>query len=432
MEELLNYYQQFMELSRANPIVAGAIGLWGAGLVTYLLRHIPDRMWRMVTRLFSRELKIMSMTTDGPNKNYDLFLQWFTASGYGRWSYTLQLITTWKGGSIESLSTAGYGKHYFIFRGRLFWFTKTLLSDQMGENIKESVTVGAITTSLKIIHEFVDTFKWVKTENSPIQYIYNLHGGGWEGYWNETCQLEQRDLKTIAANEGVKELLVNRITKWLGEAEFFQTNGIPYKLSIQLTGSPGNGKTSLARALAARFKRDVYVIRLGDYQQGSIFAKSFWHIPAGSVILIEDYDTCHATWSRAYHDQRIEQKKQQTGLPAFGISGFGEGMFTLSDILNVIDGVVPLTNQILIWTTNRPEIIDEALLRSGRMDLTVEISELRDGDIRRFIINNWPEANVPVEWEFANIKGADLSALLIANAGNVTAFVESIPHRIRN
>ena len=128
--------------------------------------------------------------------------------------------------------------------------------------------------------------------------------------------------------------------------------GLPYHLGILFEGPPGTGKTTLAKAVAAYLKRDLFVVSTSSYHDDAHFTKSITSLPSGGVIVFEDIDTSKAT-------KRTEDKEK--------------GGVTLSGLLNTLDGILTPDDTIFILTTNDIDGIDEAVYRPGRVDLVEHI-----------------------------------------------------------
>jgi chaperone BCS1 len=158
---------------------------------------------------------------------------------------------------------------------------------------------------------------------------------------------------------------------------WYGARGIPYRRGYLFHGEPGTGKTSLAMAIAGRFGLDIYVISLLDMSIGdSELIGLFNTLPPKCLLLLEDIDTVGL--------QRESPRAQRHG-PQWtkALAKIGEGddddeeekpqlsRVSLSGLLNAIDGVAAPEGHILIMTTNKPEKLDEALVRSGRISVRV-------------------------------------------------------------
>lgn len=159
---------------------------------------------------------------------------------------------------------------------------------------------------------------------------------------------------------------------------WYGARGIPYRRGYLFHGEPGTGKTSLAMAIAGRFGLDIYVISLLDMSIGdSELIGLFNTLPPKCLLLLEDIDTVGLQrdprpsrrtgpqWPKAFAkmggDEDDDEEEEKSQLSRVSLSG----------LLNAIDGVAAPEGHILIMTTNKPEKLDEALVRSGRISVRV-------------------------------------------------------------
>ena len=176
-------------------------------------------------------------------------------------------------------------------------------------------------------------------------------------YWNLLFKSPKRPLDTLYLKEGQKEALINDIEEFYDpdtRADYL-SHGIPYKSVIMLYGPPGTGKTSTINTIASHFDADVYVIpiskELTDY--GLIDAISYLEEKEDKkrIIVIEDIDSIFTDRKKGDDDNGI----------------------TLQGLLNCFDGFACVEGTLLFITANKPEVIDEALLRSCRVDHRYEL-----------------------------------------------------------
>lgn len=150
-----------------------------------------------------------------------------------------------------------------------------------------------------------------------------------------------------------------RVRYWIASKEWCEEGGIPWRLGICLAGAPGTGKTTLARALAVEHNMPIHVFDVAGLDNHSFrqaWTSMLTDVPC--VALIEDL---HAVFDG---DQPVHERVE----------------LSFVELLNSIAGVQAADGVLLIVTTNRPETIDHALRRRGRLDLFVEVPPLdRDG-----------------------------------------------------
>jgi chaperone BCS1 len=170
--------------------------------------------------------------------------------------------------------------------------------------------------------------------------------------WTRARLGNSRRLDSVVLKAGQREAIVGDLERFFVARERYETLGIPWRRGYLLYGPPGTGKTSLVTALASELSLNVCVLSLAspnvtDEKIGHLLAS----VPRRSVILIEDVD--------AFFRQR---SKADAGVKV-SYSGF----------INALDGVAAHEGSVVFLTTNHPEVIDEAAIRSGRVDFRMEL-----------------------------------------------------------
>ncbi|SDT71662.1 ATP-dependent zinc metalloprotease FtsH [Jiangella sp. DSM 45060] len=163
------------------------------------------------------------------------------------------------------------------------------------------------------------------------------------------------------ANEAIEEL--HEIKEFLQEPGKFQAVGAKIPKGVLLYGSPGTGKTLLARAVAGEAGVPFYSI------SGSDFVEMFVGVGASRVrdLFKEAKENAPAI---VFVDE-IDAVGRHRGAGMGG--GHDEREQTLNQLLVEMDGFDVKTNVILIAATNRPDILDPALLRPGRFDRQIAV-----------------------------------------------------------
>jgi cell division protease FtsH len=163
------------------------------------------------------------------------------------------------------------------------------------------------------------------------------------------------------ANEAIEELY--EIKEFLEEPGKFQAVGAKIPKGVLLYGPPGTGKTLLARAVAGEAGVPFYSI------SGSDFVEMFVGVGASRVrdLFKEAKENAPAI---LFVDE-IDAVGRHRGAGMGG--GHDEREQTLNQLLVEMDGFDVKTNIILIAATNRPDILDPALLRPGRFDRQIAV-----------------------------------------------------------
>lgn len=177
--------------------------------------------------------------------------------------------------------------------------------------------------------------------------------------------------KDIAGIKEVKEEL-NEIVDFLKNPAKYKDFGIKLPKGVLLVGPPGVGKTMIAKAVAGEANVPFF------YQSGSSFVQIYVGIGAKRVRELFSYAKKYAP-SIIFIDEIDAVGK------ARGNYRNDERESTLNQLLSEMDGFEDSSGVIVIAATNKIEVLDEALLRSGRFDRRVFVS-LPDKDERIDII----------------------------------------------
>lgn len=190
----------------------------------------------------------------------------------------------------------------------------------------------------------------------PAFYITNRWGG-----FNRLRDHHPRRLDSIVLPDDIMKPLLDDLYVFLmSEARYAQL-GIPWHRGYLFTGVPGTGKSSLAAALADHFALDTYFLVPAAIDGDDTLVGMLAEVSPRSMLVIEDVDGIHASRDRD-DDSR--------------------GGITTQALLQALDGMVTPHGMITVMTTNRADILDPALVRPGRADLTIEIPKLDRHAIR--------------------------------------------------
>ena len=204
--------------------------------------------------------------------------------------------------------------------------------------------------------------------------------------------------------EEVKELI-----DFLKNPKKFQAMGARIPKGVLLVGPPGTGKTLLARAVAGEAKVPFY------YISGSDFVELFVGIGASRVRDMFKQAKMNAPCLIFIDEIDAVGRQRGTGLGG----GHDEREQTLNQLLTEMDGFGPHEGIIVIAATNRPDVLDPALLRPGRFDRQVTVG-LPDKNARLEILkvhakNKTLDKNITLEYlakRTPGFSGADLENLL--------------------
>jgi len=165
----------------------------------------------------------------------------------------------------------------------------------------------------------------------------------------------------VGGLEEVKQSLIEAVEWPLNNPEMFKRLGVTPPKGILLHGPPGCGKTLLAMAVATESQANFISIRgpevfskwVGESEKAirEIFRKA--RMAAPSIIFFDEFDSLVPSRGMG-GDSRVTER-------------------VISQLLTEIDGLLTLQNVLVIAATNRPDLIDPAVLRPGRFDRRVYV-----------------------------------------------------------
>jgi len=176
------------------------------------------------------------------------------------------------------------------------------------------------------------------------------------------------DRVTFADVAGIDEAKdeLSEVVDFLRDAGKYRRLGARVPHGVLLSGPPGTGKTLLARAVAGEANAPFFSIAASEFVEAivgvgasrvrDLFAQAKAAAPA--IIFIDELDAIG--------------RARTTGIAGFS-GGNDEREQTLNQILTEMDGFDSSTGVIVIGATNRPDVLDQALLRPGRFDRRVAV-----------------------------------------------------------
>jgi len=211
----------------------------------------------------------------------------------------------------------------------------------------------------------------------------------------------------IGGLEGVKQELREAVEWPLKNPEVFKRMGIQPPKGILLHGPPGCGKTLLARGVATESEANFITIKgpevfskwVGESEKAirEVFRKA--RMAAPSVIFFDEFDSLVPRRGMGYADSGVTER-------------------VISQLLTEIDGITRLEDVVVIAATNRPDIVDPAVLRPGRFDRLIYVPEPDERarlDIFKIYTKGMPLAKDVDIAELARItksySGADIMSL---------------------
>ncbi|GAX83331.1 hypothetical protein CEUSTIGMA_g10757.t1 [Chlamydomonas eustigma] len=194
-----------------------------------------------------------------------------------------------------------------------------------------------------------------RVASAPKDLMFEMHPMHSSKTFESLCGPEIRELQ-------------KRVLFFQNNRDWYEKRGIPYQLGIMLTGECGTGKSSAIRALANVTKRNIVNVNLANVttmtQLKNLFCK-------GTIFV----DGCMMNFP--IHERIfVLDEVDALGLGLSFMRTSADAVpdeVNLGELLTLFDGGIEVPGRIIVLITNRPERLDRALVRPGRIDLHLKL-----------------------------------------------------------
>mmetsp|Transcript_18934 Transcript_18934/g.26098 ORF Transcript_18934/g.26098 Transcript_18934/m.26098 type:complete len:416 (+) Transcript_18934:598-1845(+) len=264
------------------------------------------------------------------------------------------------------------GTHWFKHRSKWLRISR-VRHDTGGVNIvRESLTIRMFFANKELLKGVIaDAQKQAREREGQTTSIFvpdNL------GTWVRSCSKAKRSLSSVVLADNLVESLLDDVCTFYSSDLWYRERGIPWRRGYLLEGLPGCGKTSFITALAGELSLDIYSINLSSKTvNDEMLSELLANTPQHCLLLLEDIEVAACS---------IEEDRHSS--------------VTRSGLLNAIDGVAAVEGRILFMTSNKPDSLDDAFLRPGRVDVREHFSLAKSHHAREMFAKFFPDA--PVQW----------------------------------
>ena len=288
----------------------------------------------------------------------------------------------------------------------------------------DNLTTNYVTQiqNVRINKKFIYTYLGIPKERNECDDKYS--------YWEE-CEFKSfRTFDNLFFDS--KQKLLDKLNFYKNNEDWYRNEGHPYTFGVGLTGPPGTGKTSIIKCIANMLNRHLIVIPLNKIKTQREFSECFFEkrynrnnehdsiLFSNKIIVFEDIDCMtdivkqrKENMSSLFSNANIiedteedteediesdiegdiernteENKKELLSIKLLKniskklnnpsqfltmLNNPNDDKITLSFLLNIIDGIRETPGRILIITSNNYKSLDNALVRPGRIDFTLEM-----------------------------------------------------------
>lgn len=369
-----------------NQFAAGAILTTLTAGVLMQLRQAPIAIVKFIR---NQSITKLVVTNDGWNNKQAFvamasFLKGNCQHNLTR-AFRLESSYDYDTGKATTVLAIGAGWHRIRYNGRTILAHREEHANNQGDTLKENITLIVFGRSPQLLEDLVaDCMRHTETAGVTVNEWNSK-----EQRWQAVGKIEGYNLDSIALDADIRSFFCGELDKFNGERDFLLRNGLPHKLTIMLHGLSGSGKTALVRALSGQFKLNLFAVNLARVTfSTSSLAAMLRGLPRNSMLLMEDFDEAGGVASRgkltSIHDGSASESSQDRMVDLMG-------MGDKSEILNFLDGVVPLDGVIIVLTTNVAVQLDAAMMRPGRIDHVIDLPQISVNAVREHLLNVWPE-----------------------------------------
>ncbi|KZT73577.1 hypothetical protein DAEQUDRAFT_735324 [Daedalea quercina L-15889] len=384
--------------------------LQGVGVGLSVLRH-----GLVYSSVALRRRMLVSLEISNKDPSYEWFLTWMAArsaavaeAGAKAKPWSLSFWTRSHNVSVQTVHeqrkngssnvsfklVAGPGTHFLRYRNA--WMQvkreRETRSQQLMSGIPwETVTLTTLSRDRDKLRGLLAEARDMALQAQEGKLVINT---AWGAEWRPFGQpRRKRPLKSVVLAEGVAERIEEDVRAFLQRRRWYEDRGIPYRRGYLLHGPPGSGKSSFIQALAGELSYDLCLLNLSER---GLADDKLIHLlsnaPEHSFVLIEDVDAAF-------------NKRVQTSADGY------QSSVTFSGFLNALDGVASGEERIIFMTTNHPERLDPALIRPGRVDLSVLLDDATPEQARRLFLQFYRGSEGVIQDELARM-GAQVEEIV--------------------
>lgn len=267
---------------------------------------------------------------------------------------------------LKSEPVNAYGFSVRVLLGKLVTVHRSYKLD--GQRITMNSTIRVFFASKrafmsKLINEINTRVAEAFAYNANSQYVDIYKNND---YGSSSKKLK-RSLSSIFTKGNVHLELFDSIKSFISSKDVYKKLNYPYNYCALLHGVPGSGKTSTILAIASELKRNICYVNIASINAQQLM-QVFNNDTENTLYVFEDIDAVSYKQASSREKHKDEDGTDDAQQKLFGVS--------LSDLLNITDGLLASDGTICLFTTNYIDRLDPAFLRAGRMNKVVEFTDM--------------------------------------------------------
>ncbi|EGC38598.1 hypothetical protein DICPUDRAFT_28373 [Dictyostelium purpureum] len=403
-KSILQYIPEPIQPLFENPLFSAGFGLLGVGSLVAIGRKGFQSVLIQGRRYF-----FVSVEVPSKDKSYHWLMDWLATKKDKTTRHVSVETTFHQHESGEIVSKINFipsvGTHYVFYRGRVIKVERSReknVIDMNSGNLWESITLTTLGTKRNIFQKLIEEAKIMaldKEEGKTI--IYTSMGTEWRRFGHPR---RKRPIGSVILDKGISETIITDVRKFLGNADWYNERGIPYRRGYLLYGPPGTGKSSFITALAGELQLSICILNLAGKGVSDVTLNQLLSTaPQRSIILLEDIDSAIQT-NETNQPSSSSSNQSSNAISSGGMQyqgysgpsstmqyqGYGSSL-TFSGLLNALDGVAASEGRILFMTTNHLEKLNKVLIRPGRVDLQIEIANSSPYQLEKMFLKFYPD-----------------------------------------
>ena len=272
----------------------------------------------------------------------------------------------------------------YVYRGTRIFLEKQNTSKEHGHNGIQTTLKFRVYNSQKNIDHMIDFIKMIRQESIELDdkkysNIYRRFVDNGRAAI-EYIRPQPRSFDDVFIPSEKQDQLINALKKFVSSKKWYNDHKIPYHFGILLHGEPGTGKSSIIQAILHEIEADVFYISADMVMFVFCDENDHWFRRDNKrtkIVIIEDIDAAAVSKDR---------KKTAKEKVAYDVDSSAViSARSIASLLNFMDGFDNPENMIYIITTNHVEDLDPALIRPGRIDLSMYIGYIDNEVFDKFV-----------------------------------------------